>query len=44
MKIYETMRGTAPDFFIHSGDTIYADGPMQAEVALRGGADLAQRS
>lgn len=28
MKIYETMRRTQPDFFIHSGDTIYADGPM----------------
>ena len=22
-----------PDFFIHSGDTIYADGPLRAEVA-----------
>jgi len=29
MKIYETMRQTQPDFFIHSGDTIYADGPIQ---------------
>ena len=28
MKIYEAMRQTQPDFFIHSGDTIYADGPM----------------
>ena len=28
MKIYEAMRQTHPDFFIHSGDTIYADGPM----------------
>jgi alkaline phosphatase D len=28
MKIYEAMRRTEPDFFIHSGDTIYADGPM----------------
>jgi alkaline phosphatase D len=28
MKIYEAMRQTDPDFFIHSGDTIYADGPM----------------
>jgi alkaline phosphatase D len=28
MKIYETMRQTRPDFFIHCGDTIYADGPI----------------
>lgn len=32
MKIYEAMRQTQPDFFIHSGDTIYADGPMLPEV------------
>jgi alkaline phosphatase D len=32
MKIYETMRQTRPDFFIHSGDTIYADNPMLPEV------------
>ena len=31
MRIYETMRQLRPDFFIHSGDTIYADGPIQAE-------------
>jgi alkaline phosphatase D len=31
MKIYETMRKRRPDFFIHSGDTIYADGPIPAE-------------
>ncbi|MBT9569432.1 MAG: alkaline phosphatase D family protein [Thiobacillus sp.] len=29
MKIYETMRSTRPDFFIHCGDNIYADGPIQ---------------
>lgn len=29
MKIYETMRQTEPDFFIHSGDNIYADGPIK---------------
>jgi alkaline phosphatase D len=28
MRIYEAMRRTQPDFFIHSGDTIYADGPL----------------
>jgi alkaline phosphatase D len=32
MKLYEAMRRTNPDFFIHSGDTIYADGPMVPEV------------
>ncbi|OYV01983.1 MAG: alkaline phosphatase [Burkholderiales bacterium PBB5] len=37
MKIYEAMRKRNPDFFIHSGDTIYADGPMQAEVKLADG-------
>ena len=37
MKIYEQMRRLAPDFFIHCGDTIYADGPMQPEVKLRDG-------
>ncbi len=28
MRIYEAMRKENPDFFIHSGDTIYADGPI----------------
>jgi alkaline phosphatase D len=37
MRIYETMRQVRPDFFIHSGDTIYADGPIQAEVRLADG-------
>lgn len=37
MKTYETMRLTEPDFFIHCGDTIYADGPMQDEVVLANG-------
>lgn len=37
MKIYETMRKRNPDFFIHSGDTIYADGPIAAEVKAEGG-------
>jgi alkaline phosphatase D len=34
MRIYETMLRHRPDFFIHSGDTIYADGPITAEVKL----------
>jgi alkaline phosphatase D len=37
MKIYEQMRKLAPDFFLHSGDTIYADGPIAAEVKLPDG-------
>jgi alkaline phosphatase D len=32
MRIYEAMRQVDPDFFIHSGDTIYADGPLLPEV------------
>jgi len=37
MRIFETMRQQAPDFLIHSGDTIYADGPLQEEVTLADG-------
>jgi alkaline phosphatase D len=37
MRIYDTMRGVRPDFFIHSGDTVYADGPIAAEVTLADG-------
>ena len=37
MKIYETMRQLQPDFFIHSGDTIYADGPISAEQEMPDG-------
>jgi alkaline phosphatase D len=37
MKIYEAMRQTQPDFFIHSGDTIYADGPIEAAVTAENG-------
>ena len=37
MKAYETMRGVRPDFFIHSGDTIYADDPIEARVEMPGG-------
>lgn len=32
MRAYEAMRLTEPDFFIHSGDNVYADGPMLPEV------------
>jgi alkaline phosphatase D len=37
MKIYEAMRQTKPDFFIHCGDTIYADGPIQEMVTAENG-------
>ncbi len=37
MKTYAAMLRTRPDFFIHSGDTIYADGIMKPEVALPDG-------
>ncbi|SON57330.1 Alkaline phosphatase D precursor [Hartmannibacter diazotrophicus] len=37
MKIYDTMLKTRPDFFIHSGDNIYADGPIKEEVDLADG-------
>ena len=34
MTIYESMRKLSPDFFVHSGDTIYADMPLKAERKL----------
>jgi alkaline phosphatase D len=37
LKLYETMLKVAPDLFIHCGDTIYADGVLQPEVALDDG-------
>ena len=37
MKTYATMAGHDLDFFIHSGDGIYADGPLTDEVALADG-------
>jgi alkaline phosphatase D len=37
MRLYETMRRAQPDVFIHLGDTIYADQPVQAEVTLDDG-------
>lgn len=36
-RLYEAMRRERPDFFIHQGDQIYADGPLKEEVALSGG-------
>ena len=37
MRAYATMLRHAPDFLIHSGDTVYADGPLEEEVPLEDG-------
>ena len=37
LRMYETMRLARPDFFIHTGDTIYADSPVPPEVRLPDG-------
>jgi alkaline phosphatase D len=37
MRTYAAMQKNRPDFFIHSGDTIYADVPLQREVSLPDG-------
>ena len=37
LRIYEAMGKRSPDFFLHSGDIIYADVPLLPEVALPGG-------
>lgn len=37
MQSYARMRECNPDFFVHCGDTIYADGPLQPVVALPDG-------
>jgi alkaline phosphatase D len=37
MTTYATMMGHAPDFFLHSGDTVYADGVIEPEVELADG-------
>ncbi|NML48397.1 alkaline phosphatase [Ramlibacter sp. G-1-2-2] len=36
MRIYESMRRREPAFFIHSGDTIYADGPIKETATAEG--------
>jgi alkaline phosphatase D len=36
MRLYDVMRRTQPDFFVHSGDLVYADGPLRAEVEIPG--------
>jgi alkaline phosphatase D len=37
MRIYDAMARARPDIFIHCGDTVYADQPLSAEVALGDG-------
>lgn len=37
MRIYETMRQQQPHFFIHCGDTIYADAPIEATKQVEQG-------
>jgi alkaline phosphatase D len=37
MRTFATMLGNRPDFFIHSGDSIYADCPIPTEQRLPGG-------
>ena len=37
MRTYATMLRNRPDFFIHCGDTIYADGPILAEQRMPNG-------
>ena len=37
MVTFATMQKHNPDFLLHNGDTIYADGPMVAEVKLPDG-------
>ena len=42
MRTYATMRNNRPDFFIHSGDSIYADCPIQPHAEAAERRDLAQ--
>lgn len=37
MPGYSAMADVDPDFFVHSGDTIYADGPIMESATLRDG-------
>ncbi len=37
MRVYKALADLRPDFFIHSGDTIYADIPILPEIKLRDG-------
>ena len=37
MRIFESIRRARPDFFLHSGDHIYADNPIPSEIRLDDG-------
>ena len=37
MKIYSAIEKLSPQFFVHSGDMIYADNPIPAELTLQDG-------
>lgn len=37
LRLYETMRQVEPDLFIHCGDTVYADQPLEPTVTLDDG-------
>jgi alkaline phosphatase D len=37
LRMFETLRRAEPDFFVHSGDAIYADNPLLPEVKLDDG-------
>jgi alkaline phosphatase D len=37
MRTYATMLRNRPDFFIHNGDTVYADGPIYPEQKMPNG-------
>lgn len=37
MTLFEVMRRAAPDLFVHSGDAIYADDPLPADIGLADG-------
>lgn len=37
MRMYETIRQVQPDFFVHCGDTIYADSPILERMRLPDG-------
>ena len=37
MKLFETMRASEPDLFVHLGDTIYADNPIPDQQKLEDG-------
>lgn len=37
MRLFKTMADANPDLFVHVGDTIYADGPLRAQVTLDDG-------